>query len=139
MRNYLAKFKIPVDLLDKSTGKIGEEIFNLWFNRNFEDEKVFGQLADRDYQQVDFACEKGITYQVKATKAKTYTFNSSIESILEHLNADRYVFIQIKDDYAYIENIYKKGYVLNNIKKSFKEDKQCFVYCRNLLQHKLEI
>lgn len=139
MRNYLAKIKIPVDLLDKSTGKIGEEIFNLWFNRNFEDEKVFNQLADRDYQQIDFACEKGITYQVKATKAKTYTFNSQISSILDYLNADRYVFIQIKDKYAYIENIYEKEYVLNNAKKSFKENNQFFVYCKNLLQHKLEI
>jgi hypothetical protein len=139
MRNYLAKIKIPVDLLDKSTGKIGEEIFNLWFNRNFEDEKVFNQLADRDYQQIDFACEKGITYQVKTTKAKTYTFNSQINSILDYLNADRYVFIQIKDKYAYIENIYKKEYILNNAKKSFKESNQFFVYCKNLLQYKLEI
>jgi len=139
MRNYLAKIKIPVDLLDKSTGKIGEEIFNLWFNRNFEDEKLFQQLADRDYQQVDFACEKGMTYQVKATRAKSYTFNSSINSLLEHLNADKYVFIQVKDKYAYIEGIYDKGYVLNNAKKSFKEDKQTFIYSKNLLQYKLEI
>ena len=139
MRNYLAKIKIPVDLSNKSTGKIGEEMFNIWFNRNFEDEKVFDQLADRDYQQIDFACEKGITYQVKATRAKTYTFNQPIDTLLEHLNADRYVFIQIKDNYAYIENIYEKDYILNNIKKSFKESNQCFVYSKNLLQYKIEI
>lgn len=139
MRNYLAKIKIPVDLIDKSTGRIGEEMFKLWFNNNFEDEEIFKQLADRDFQQIDFACEKGVTYQVKATKAKTYTFNSSIDSLLGHLNADRYVFIQIKDNYAYIENIYEKNYILNNIKKSFKESNQCFVYSRNLLQYKLEI
>lgn len=128
MRSYLAKIKIPVDLLSESTGEIGEEIFNIWFNRNFEDEHLFKQKADRDFNQIDFACEKGFKYQVKATKAKTYTFNSSIERISEHLNADKYVFIQIKNNYAYIEGIYEKEYITSNIIKSFKDGAKSFVY-----------
>ena len=139
MRNYLAKIKIPVDLLDKSTGHIGEEIFKIYYNRVFEDEQLFKQKADRDYQQIDFADEKGFTYQVKATTAKSYTFNSNVEAISEHLNADMYVFIQIRNGYAYIEPFQDKDTVKLNIRKSFKNVNQSFIYCKDLLQQTLNI
>ena len=137
MRKYIAKIIIPDDLKKNPTGQIGEKIFEYWFNLNFQNEKLFKQAMDRDYEKIDFADEKGYTYQVKTTKAKTYTFNCDLEHLVEHLRAELYVFIQIDEKYAYIEPMYEKQYVIANIKKSFKEDKQCFVYAKDLQQQTL--
>jgi hypothetical protein len=139
MRTYLAKIKIPEDIKKESTGFIGEKIFELWFKYNYSDELLFKQSADRDFNQIDFADEKGFTYQIKCTKAKSYTFNCDLEHANEHLNAELYVFIQIVDKYAYIEPIYKKQDILNRLKKSFKMENQSFIYSIDLLQQKLFI
>lgn len=139
MRTYLAKVKIPQEIINESTGLIGEKIFELWFKYNFADEPLFKQSADRDFQKIDFADHKGYTYQVKATKAKTYTFNCDLEHANEYLNSELYVFIQIDNNYAYIEPICKKEDVLIKLKKSFIEDKKCFLYIADLFQQKLFI
>lgn len=139
MRTYLAKIKIPKEIINESTGSIGEKIFELWFKYNFADEPLFKQSADRDFQKIDFADYKGYTYQVKATKAKTYTFNCDLEHANEYLNSELYVFIQIDDNYAYIEPICKKEEVLIKLKKFFIEDKKCFLYIADLFQQKLFI
>ena len=139
MRTYLAKVKIPSEIKKESTGSIGEKMFELWFKYNFADEPLFHQSADRDFQKIDFADHKGYTYQVKTTKAKTYTFNCDLERANEHLNSELYVFIQLQEDYAYIEPICKKEEVLIKLKKSFIEDKKCFLYITDLFQQKLFI
>jgi len=128
-----------MELENSSTGLIGEKIFELWFTLNFQGEKIFKQLADRDYQQIDFADEKGFTYQVKATKHRTYTFNCCLDDLRDHLNSDYYVFIQIKDHYAYIESIYLKTDILDKASVSFKSPASCFIWANDLLQQKLEI
>jgi hypothetical protein len=137
MRPYLAKIRIPSEIEKESTGSIGEKIFQLWFELNYQDEPLFKQSADRDFQQIDYADHKGYTYQVKATKAKTYTFNCDLERANEHLNSELYVFIQIDDKYAYIEPICKKEEVLTKLKRSFMEANQCFLYISDLFQQKL--
>jgi hypothetical protein len=139
MRTYLAKIKIPNEIANNSTGDIGEKIFELWFTLNYQGEQLFKQKADRDFEKIDFADEKGYTYQVKCTKHKTYTFNCCLEALSEHLKAEVYVFIQIIDNYAYIEYLHGKEYVLNYAKFSFKSPEQCYVYSANLNQYKLEI
>lgn len=135
MRTYKAKIDIN-KINHLSTGQIGEIIFEEWFNINYQGEQVFKQKADRDYEKIDFACEKGYTYQVKAAKYNTYTFNCDLEDIKDHLKADIYVFIQIRDNYAYIEDFYSQDYVLKNIQKSFKYDNS-FVWAKNLNQHQI--
>jgi hypothetical protein len=137
MRTYLAKIEIPESIQNESTGYIGEKIFEIWFNGNYQGEKLFKQLADRDFEKIDFADEKGYTYQVKATKAKTYTFNCDIHNAGDYLNSELYVFIQLHDKHAYIEPICKKNDVLNKLNKSFKVENSCFVYSLDLLQQKL--
>ncbi|WP_353078890.1 hypothetical protein [Flavobacterium sp.] len=139
MREYLAKIRIPEEIKKESTGFIGEKIFELWFTYNFQDEPLFKQKADMDLKKIDFADSKGCTYQVKTTAAKTYTFNCDLEDIHEHLNSSKYVFIQLRDDYAYIEPIYGKEDIKTKLKRSFKEKKQCFIYCKDLLQKELFI
>lgn len=138
MRTYKAKIKIPDNLLNKSTGDIGQQIFELWYKKNYEDELLFEQLKDRDYEQIDYADWKGFTYQVKATKEKTYTFNCQIDKLHNHANADFFVFIQLKNNFAFIENIYEKEYILNNTIPSYKYD-NCFVWAKDLQQEKLEL
>jgi hypothetical protein len=139
MRTYIAKIRIPEEIKNESTGAIGEKIFELWFKYNFADEPLFKQSADRDFQKIDFADAKGYTYQIKATKAKTYTFNCDLEHAIEYLNSELYVFIQLNNKYAYIEPICKKNDVLIRLKKSFMEEKKCFLYISDLLQEKLFI
>jgi hypothetical protein len=139
MRTYLSRIKIPPEIAKESTGFIGEKIFELWFTLNYQGEKIFKQLADREYQQIDFADEKGYKYQVKATKYRSYTFNCCLEDLSDHLNSDYYVFIQIKDKHAYIESIYNKSEVLNKVSVSFKDQNTCFMWANDLLQQKLEI
>ena len=139
MREYLAKVRIPEEIKNESTGFIGEKIFELWFTYNFQDEPLFKQKADMDFKKIDFADSKGYTYQVKTTSAKTFTFNCDLEAIEEHLTSNKYVFIQLKDSYAYIEPIYEKEDIKTKLKRSFKEEHQCFVYCKDLLQRELFI
>jgi hypothetical protein len=139
MRTYKSRIKIPTELEYNSTGVIGEKIFELWFTLNFQGEKIFKQLADREYQQIDFADEKGFTYQIKATKHRSYTFNCTLDDIRDHLNSDYYVFIQIKEKYAYIESIYTKAEILDKVSVSFKDQNTCFIWANDLLQQKLDI
>jgi hypothetical protein len=139
MRTYQSRIKIPTEIENDSTGLIGEKIFELWFTLNFQGERIFKQLADREYQQVDFADEKGFSYQVKTTKHRTYTFNCCLEDLKEHLNSDYYVFIQIRDKYAYIETIYPKHVILDKASVSFKLPTTCFIWAKDLLQQKLDI
>jgi hypothetical protein len=139
MRTYLSRIKIPAEIEKESTGFIGEKIFELWFTLNFQGEKIFKQLADREYQQIDFADEKGYKFQIKATKHRSYTFNCCLDDIRDHLNSDYYVFIQIKDKHAYIEAIYTKSDVLDKVSVSFKDQNTCFIWANDLLQQKLEI
>lgn len=138
MRTYKAKLKIPNDWMNCSTGDIGELIFKHWFDNNFQGEQIFKQKADRDYEKIDFADEKGYTYQVKATKGNTYTFNCHLEDIREHLVSDVYVFIQIDNNVAYIEDFYSKDYVEKKIKKSYKFENS-FVWAKDLMQNQLSL
>ena len=140
MRNYKSKIIIPDNLLNQSIGKIGEDIFEIWYKRNFENEELHKQLQDREYNQIDFADWKGYTYQVKTTSEKTYTFNCLIDKLNEHLNADYYILIQlnIKERIAYVEDVYNKDYIKLNIKASFKYN-NCFIWKKDLKQNKLEL
>ena len=138
MRLYKAKIELKSERIkNQETGKLGEELFNYWFHRNYQGEKLFKQKADRDYQGIDFADEKGYTYQVKATRCRSFTFNCCLDDLTEHLRSDLYVFIQITDKVAYIESIYNREEILNLAKQSFKDERTCFVYARDLLQQKL--
>lgn len=139
MRTYIAKIEIPEVCLNANlnTGVIGEKLFEIWFKRTYFAEQLHKQKADRDYQGIDYADEKGYTYQVKATKARTFTFNCYLDELNEHLKADYYVFIQIHKKVAYIESIYVKEQILNLAKQSWKEKKSCFVYAKDLMQQKL--
>ena len=135
MRKYIAKQNID-EFKKLSTGEIGEKIFEKWFKNNFQNEIIFKQKADRDYQGIDFTDEKGYKYQIKATKGCSYTFNCDLEAIKSHLTADIYIFIQIKEKVAYIEPFQDKNYILDNIKQSYKY-KNCFIYSKDLQQYEL--
>lgn len=135
MRKYISKIDIS-DFNNKSTGELGELAFKSWFLNNFEGETIHDQLLDRDYMGIDFACNKGYTYQVKATSHKSYTFNCNLDRLSDHLRADFYVFIQVKNGFAYIEGIYDQEYVKTNIKESYRY-KNTFIYAKDLQQEKL--
>lgn len=137
-RKYKAKILLGDKSLNQKTGQLGEAIFKYWFGNNFNDEVLHKQKADRDYQGIDFADEKGYTYQVKATRGKSYTFNCVKENINNHVKADFYVFIQIKDKSAYIEDFYSRDYVEKNIVNSYSNG-NCFVYAKDLQQQELEL
>ena len=137
MRRYKARIQITSEIINLSTGYIGEQIFARWFRGTYQNEHLFAQTADRDFMGIDFADEKGYTYQVKATKGKSYTFNKPLEDIREHLTADYYVFIQIKDKYAYIERIEPSENILNDFKESINFKNTCFIWAKDLQQQKL--
>jgi len=140
MRTYKSKIKIPENLRSESIGKIGEDIFKIWYERNYEQDELHKQLQDREYEQIDFADCKGYTYQIKATAERTFTFNCLIDDLNKHLNADYYVFIQIdkKNNIAYIEDIYNKDYIKLNIKASFNYN-NCFIWKKDLQQEILAL
>jgi len=138
MRKYIAKIRIEEELKNQTVGYIGETLFRKWFRCNFQDEQLFKQKADRDYQKIDFADEKGYTYQVKTTSKKSYTFNCFIDNIDNNLKADYYIFIQLKKDYAYIEPFYNRENILDKIRKSFINDSS-YVKAIDLQQRQLEI
>jgi len=139
MRTYLAKIKITDNLKNQSVGYIGEKVFEHWFKVNYNDEQLFKQKADRDYNKIDYADEKGFKYQVKTTSKKSYTFNCSIDKIKNHLTSDYYIFVQLKNNYAYIENFRTKQYILDNIIQSFKYKNSSYIKPENLLQEVLSI
>ena len=139
MRTYLAKIKIPDNLKKQSVGYIGEKVFEHWFKVNYNDEQLFKQKADRDYNKIDYADEKGFKYQVKTTSKISYTFNCSTDKINNYLNRDYYIFVQLKNEYAYIENFRTKQYILDNIIQSFKYKNSSYVKPENLLQEVLSI
>tara|TARA_R110001606_G_scaffold394421_1_gene565317 strand:- start:101 stop:520 length:420 start_codon:yes stop_codon:yes gene_type:complete len=139
MRTYLAKIKIPDNIKKQSVGYIGEKVFEHWFKANYNDEQLFKQKADRDYNKIDYADEKGFKYQVKTTSKKSYTFNCSTDKINNHLTSDYYIFVQLKNNYAYIENFRTKQYILDNIIQSFKYKNSSYVKPENLLQEVLSI
>lgn len=139
MRTYLAKIKIPDNLKKQSVGYIGEKVFEHWFKINYNDEQLFKQKADRDYNKIDYADEKGFKYQVKTTSKKSYTFNCSTDKINNYLTSDYYIFVQLKNNYAYIENFRTKQYILDNIIQSFKYKNSSYVKPENLLQEVLSI
>lgn len=139
MRNYLAKIELTSTHKSMTSGAIAEDIFEQWFKSNFQGETLHKQMADRDYQGIDFADQKGITYQVKGSKGKTFTFNCCLNSLREHLKADKYVFIQITDKAAYIEFIYSAENILERAKSSFQYKNSCFVWAKDLNQYALEL
>lgn len=135
-RKYKAQIRLNKESRDISTGALGETIFKYWFCNNFNNELLHKQKADRDYNGIDFIDEKGYKYQVKATIARSYTFNCKKENIEKKLNADFYVFIQIKEECAYIEGFYNREYIESNIVNSFKNGNS-FVYAKDLQQQEL--
>lgn len=137
-RIYISKIALKKESKTINTGLLGEQIFKYWFGNNFNDEMLHKQKADRDYEGIDFVDEKGYKYQVKATRAKSYTFNCKKEKIIKKLKADFYVFIQIKEDCAYIENFYDKEYIKANIVNSFTNGNS-FIYAKNLLQQEIRL
>lgn len=139
MRSYLAKIELTDLHKNMSSGAIAENVFQQWFKSNFQGEKLHKQLADRDYQGIDFADEKGITYQIKGSKGKTFTFNCCLDDLREHLRADKYVCVQITDKAAYIEFIYSAENILERAKSSFQYEKSCFVWAKDLNQYALEL
>lgn len=139
MRNYIAKIELPDITKHMTSGKIAETVFEKWFKQNFQGEKVFKQLADMDYKGIDFADEKGVTYQVKGTVGRTFTFNCALEDLREHLRASKYVCIQVAEKAAYIESIYSVEEILERAKPSFNYEKSCFVWAKDLQQYKLEL
>jgi hypothetical protein len=136
MRNYTAKIKL--DETNDAVGTIGETVFSEWFNNNFQDEFIHKQLSDRDFEGIDFACNKGYTYQIKTTTGNTYTFNSALENLPNKLPCDFYVFIQIREGYAYIEGIYTKDYVLDKAQRSYHYENS-FVWAKDLKIKKVDI
>ncbi len=135
MRRYLTK--IATERFGTvSVGELGERVFAHWFSVNHEGDTLHSQSLDRDYQGIDFADNKGYTYQVKATSYKSFTFNSKLDNLTDHLRADFYVFVQNKGDYAYIEGIYNRDYVKTNAKASYSSDTS-FVYAKDLQAQKL--
>ena len=139
MRNYLAKVELKNEHKNMSSGAIAEHVFENWFINNFEGEILHKQKADRDFEGIDFADEKGITYQVKGSRGKTFTFNCCLDDLREHLKADKYVFIQITDKDAYIEFIRTSESILESAKPSFQFERSCFVWAKNLDQYTLKL
>jgi hypothetical protein len=139
MRNYIAKINLPEITKNMNTGKIAEVVFQKWFKSNYQGEKLHPQLADMDYKGIDFADNKGITYQVKGTRGRTFTFNCHLSALDEHLRAKLYVCIQVKEKAAYIESIYHAEEILEKAKQSHIEDKSCFIWAKDLQQYKLEL
>jgi len=139
MRNYLAKIELIEDYLSMSSGAIAEDIFEKWFRCNFQGESIHKQKADMDYKGIDFIDEKGIKYQIKGSKGKTFTFNCSIDDLGDHLRADKYVFIQLTNTCAYIEPIYSSEVILEKAKPSFQYKDSCFVWSKDLQQYELKI
>ena len=72
MRRYIARLIIPLELQSEKVGYIGERLFKIWWRNNFNDEPLFKQKADREYQQIDFSDSKGYTYQIKTTLLQLY-------------------------------------------------------------------
>ena len=91
---------------------LGEIAFARWFTKTYEGDKIHKQNAERDFQGIDFADEKGFTYQIKATASKTYTFNCVLDDLNSHLKANWYVCIQIHETTAYIEAIFDRKEIL---------------------------
>tara|TARA_R110002020_G_scaffold470122_1_gene695651 strand:- start:460 stop:891 length:432 start_codon:yes stop_codon:yes gene_type:complete len=139
MRNYIAKLKISLDHKNLKVGTLGEIYFAKWFNANYQGESIFKQMADRDFQGIDFACQKGFTYQIKATDKKSFTFNSTIADAPNKLSATHYVFIQRHDDYLFIQGIYKKDQILTSLVPSKMNKKQSFCHAIDLLQYFVNI
>lgn len=137
MRKYIGKIKLQEKHNSMSSGAIAEDIFEIWFKNVFNDEQLFKQKADRDYDGIDFACEKGITYQIKGTIGKTFTFNCLIDNLGDCLKADQYVFIQVINEYAYIESIYSGNEIKNLANSSYLYKNTCFVWAKDLQQYEL--
>lgn len=137
-RRYLSKIRLKPKASENSTGAIGEMVFEYWFCNTFNDELLHKQKADRDYQGIDFVDEKGYKYQVKATRAKSYTFNCKKKDIKNKLVCDFYVLVQVKDGAAYIESIVKNDYVEENIIDSYSNG-NCFIYAKDLQQQEIQL
>ena len=137
-RKYIAQIALKRESCNVSTGALGETIFKYWFGNNFNNEVLHKQKADMDYIGIDFVDNKGYKYQVKATRAKSYTFNCKKEEINKKLTADFYVFIQIRKHCAYIEGFYDKDYINSKIVNSFKNGNS-FIYAKDLQQQELSI
>tara|TARA_R110000744_G_scaffold143565_2_gene255510 strand:- start:2691 stop:3113 length:423 start_codon:yes stop_codon:yes gene_type:complete len=140
MRPYIGRYKVTDVIKEKfSIGYIGESIFNKWFTSTYQDEFLIKQKADRDYDKIDFVCSKGYKYQVKCTEKKSYTFNCHKDNIEKSLTSDVYVFIQIVEGYAYIEQLRNREYVKQNVMQSIFKNSMCYVNAERLLQHTLKI
>lgn len=139
MRTYIAKIKLKPEEINASSGYIAEIAFERWFKNNYQGEAIYKQCADMDHKGIDFACEKGITYQVKGSVGKTFTFNCNLDDLREHLKASLYVCIQVKEKVAYIESIYSADDILALAKESYKFKGSCFIWAKDLKQYKLEI
>ena len=135
-RNYIAK--VCIKNLKGSTGAIGETVFYNWFTLNFGGEVLHKQDAENDFKGIDFVCNKGHKYQVKATKKSTYTFNSKIETLPNYLTSDYYVLIQITDNFAYIEALYNQEYILDNAKASYNSNTS-FVWKKKLNEQNIDL
>ena len=137
MRKYLGKVQLQEKHSTMSSGAIAEEIFELWFKNVFQGELIFKQKADQDFKGIDFADEKGVTYQIKGSIGKTFTFNCVLDNLDNHLKADNYVFIQVHKDCAYIESIYNKEEIKSLANSSYNYKNTCFVWAKDLQQYEL--
>lgn len=138
MRNYLGKVDISFIDEKESIGKKGEIAFQKWFENIYQGELLFKQKADRDYKGIDFADEKGNTYQVKTTSRRTYTFNCNLDHLYDHLEAKSYVCIQIIEKDAYIESIYTANEIMEKAKDSYQYPGTSFIWAKDLQQYELE-
>lgn len=128
------KGRIKIDKHSK-TGAIGEKAFMKWYKSCY-DYQIFKQPKFRDIKGIDFVDELGYKYDVKTTIKNTYTFNCSMEDLRKKLICDFYPLIQIIGEYAYIEDIVTKDYILDKAKPSYIND-SCFIWKRDLMQTKL--
>lgn len=138
MRNYLGKVDISFIDEKESIGKKGEIAFKKWFESIYEGELLFKQKADTDYLGIDFADEKGNTYQVKTTSRRTYTFNCNLDRLYDHLEAKSYVCIQIIKKDAYIESIYTANEIMEKAKNGYQYPGTSFIWAKDLQQYELE-
>ena len=126
MRDYIAAVKKPT--CTNNVGELGERAFVNWFESNYQDSAIHKQTTKNDYAGIDFICDKGLKYQVKATSAQTYTFNHSVEDAERKLVCDFYVFVEITPSYCYIVNVKTPKQVMSDLKKSIHYKNSSFIW-----------
>lgn len=139
MKKFVASIKLSEELLKKTTGGIGETVFKKWFENNYQNLTIHKSKKQQDFFGVDFSDCDAVKYQVKTAAKISYTFNCLPEDIEEHLTSDYYVFIQLKEGYAFIEGIYPRADVLKMYIRNSQYNGECWIKTKDLYQEVLNI